>query len=257
MCTKCRRNRHCCQHRRRTRQQIESVFIKIRQAQMKLLAKCAFGHPETEFLGRSITSKGVAPIEGKIGNFLKNIQFPTSVESLQRFIGFVHSYRQYIPRLVEKLFSLFKLLQKEVMFEFTQVHKDAIFDIKENLANAAKMFLRLPLPNKQLVIISDASQHAAGYVLLIEDDTEFDEGPMKSYAAVAFGSQKFTEGQMSLTMYAKEFLTIHIPFDEFAHILWGKKKSTIVMTDNKALTRFFQSQNTTETVELLRPSPPI
>ena len=46
---------------------IESVFIKIRQAGLKLsMAKCAIGHPEIEFLGRSITSKGVAPIEEKI-----------------------------------------------------------------------------------------------------------------------------------------------------------------------------------------------
>ena len=47
---------------------------------------------------------------------------------------------------------------------------------------------------------------------------------------------------MSPTMFAKEFLAMHFAFDEFAHILWGVKKPTIVMTDNKALTRFFQSK---------------
>ena len=88
----------------------------------------------------------------------------------------------------------------------------------------------------------DASEHAAGYVLLIADYTETNDGPTKSYAPVAFGSQRFTEGQMSLTMYAKEFLAMHFAFDEFAHIFWGVKKPTIVMTDNKALTRFFQSK---------------
>ena len=222
---------------------IESVFMKIKQAGLKLsMAKCAFGHPEIEFLGRSITSKGVAPIEEKIDKFLKNIKLPTSVKPLQRYIGFVQFYRQYIPCLAEKLVPLYKLLQKDAKFELTQVHKDAMFDINENLANAAKMSLRLPLPDKQLVIMCDASEHAAGYVLLIEDYTETNDGPTKSYAPVAFGSQRFTEGQMSLTMYAKEFLAMHFAFDEFAHILWGVKKPTIVMTDNKALTRFFQSK---------------
>ena len=222
---------------------IEAVFMKIKQAGLKLsMAKCAFGHPEIEFLGRSITSKGVAPIEEKIDKFLKNIKLPTSVKSLQRYIGFVQFYRQYIPCLAEKLVPLYKLLQKDAKFELTQVHKDAMFDINENLANAAKMSLRLPLPDKQLVIMCDASEHAAGYVLLIEDYTETNDGPTKSYAPVAFGSQRFTEGQMSLTMYAKEFLAMHFAFDEFAHILWGVKKPTIVMTDNKALTRFFQSK---------------
>ena len=206
------------------------------------MAKCAFGHPEIKFLGRSITNKGIAPIEDKIDKFLKNIKLPTSVKSLQRYIGFVQFYRQYIPRLAEKLVPLYKLLQKDVKYELTQIHKDAIFDINENLANAAKMSLRLPLPDKQLVIMCDASEHAAGYVLLIEDYTETNDGPTKSYAPVAFGSQRFTEGQMSLTMYAKEFLAMHFAFDELAHILWVLKKPTIVMTDNKALTRFFQSK---------------
>ena len=50
------------------------------------------------------------------------------------------------------------------------------------------MSLRLPLPDNQLVIMCDASEHAAGYVLLIEDYTDTENGPMKSYAPVAFGS---------------------------------------------------------------------
>ena len=221
---------------------IEAVFTKIRQTGLKLsMAKCAFGHPEIEFLGRSITTKGIAPIE-KTDKFLKNIKLPTSVKSLQRYIGFVQFYRQYIPRLAERLVPLYKLLQKDVKYELTQIPKDAIFDINENSANAAKMSLRLPLPDKQLVIMCYASEHAAGYVLLIEDYTETDDGPTKSYAPVAFGSQRFTEGHMSLTMYAKEILAMHFAFDEFAHILLGVKKPTIVMTDNKALTRVFQSK---------------
>ena len=127
---------------------IEAVFTKVRQAGLKLsMSKCAFGHPEIEFLGRSITSKGIGPIEKKIDDFLKNIKLPTSVKSLQRYIGFVQFYRQYIPRLAEKLVPLYKLLQKDVKFQLTQAHKDAIFDINENLANAAKMSLRLPLPD--------------------------------------------------------------------------------------------------------------
>ena len=88
----------------------------------------------------------------------------------------------------------------------------------------------------------DASEHAAGYVLLIEDYTEVNDTKTKAYAPVAFGSKRFTTGQMSLTMYAKEFLAMHFAFDEFGHILWGVKKPIIVMTDNKALTRFFQAK---------------
>ena len=42
-----------------------------------------------------------------------------------------------------------------------------------------------------------------------------------------------TTGQILLKVYAKEFLTMHLDFDEFRHNLWGIKKPIIVMTDNK------------------------
>ena len=80
-------------------------------------------------------------------------------------------------------------------------------------------------------------------MLLIEDFTGSNDDKKKTYAPVAFGSQRFTEGHMSLTMYAKAILAMHFAFDEFDHILWGVKKPTIVMTDNKALTRFFSNQS--------------
>ena len=100
-------------------------------------------------------------------------------------------YRQYIPRLTEKLVPLYKLLQKDVKYELTLAHEDAIFDINKNLVNAAKMSLRLPFPGKQLVIMKGAGEHAAVYVLMIEDYVETNDRPRKSYAPIAFGSQRF------------------------------------------------------------------
>ena len=142
--------------------------------------------------------------------------------------------------MAETLVPLYKLLQKDVTFNITQVHEECIFDINEILTKAAKLSFRLAtVPDKQLVNMCDASEHAAGYVLLIEVYTEKDGATIRSYAPVAFGSQCFTESQMSLTMYAKEFLAMHFGFNEFAHIFWAVKKPIFVMTYNKALTGFF------------------
>ena len=129
---------------------IEAVFQQTKQAGLKLsMSKRAFGHPMIEILGRSFTTKEVAPIESKIDNFLKTMKLPTSVKSLQRYIGFVQFYRLYTPNLVEKLVPPYKRLQKVVTFTLTQVHKDCMFDITESLAKAAKISLRLPLPDKR------------------------------------------------------------------------------------------------------------
>ena len=48
---------------------IETVFQQIQKARLKLsMSKCAFGHPKIELLGRSITTKGIAPLEDRINN---------------------------------------------------------------------------------------------------------------------------------------------------------------------------------------------
>ena len=45
-----------------------------------------------------------------------------------------------------------------------------------------------------------------------------------------------------MSIYAKEFLAIYFAFLEYSHILWGTNKPTIVLTDNKSVTRFFQTK---------------
>ena len=45
-----------------------------------------------------------------------------------------------------------------------------------------------------------------------------------------------------MSIYSKEFLATYIAFLEFAHILWEATQPTIVLTDNKSVTRFFQTK---------------
>ena len=47
---------------------------------------------------------------------------------------------------------------------------------------------------------------------------------------------------MKMSIYAKEFLAIIFAFKEFGHIFWGTPKSVIILTDNKSVTRFFQTK---------------
>ena len=45
-----------------------------------------------------------------------------------------------------------------------------------------------------------------------------------------------------MSIYSKEILAIYMAFLEFAHLLWENSKPTIVLTDNKSVTRFFQTK---------------
>ena len=65
----------------------------MRKAGLKLsMAKCYFGVQEVDFLGRTITTMGVAPQKQKIAKFLEKVKFPRSKKALQRYIGFLNYY---------------------------------------------------------------------------------------------------------------------------------------------------------------------
>ena len=55
----------------------------------------------------------------------------------------------------------------------------------------------------------------------------------KTYVPVSFGSNIFTPTYLKLSIYAKEFLAVHFPFVNFAHILCGSTKPVLVLKDNR------------------------
>ena len=63
---------------------LQAVFKCLRKAGLKLsMTKCHFGVQEVDFLGRTITTKGLAPQKQKIAKFLERVKFPRSRKALQ------------------------------------------------------------------------------------------------------------------------------------------------------------------------------
>ena len=99
------------------------------------------------------------------------------------------------------------------------------------------------MPNRQLVLLTDTSFTAAGYAILTEDDpNQKFTSVKKSYAPIAYGSKTFIPSQLKMPIYAKVFLAIYYASKAFGHIFWGTPKSVINLTDNKSVTRFFQTK---------------
>ena len=223
---------------------IRAVFQCIRKAGLKLtFEKCHFGVRQVEFFERIISSEGVSPQAHKIQNFLNKLRFPKSKKALQRYLGFVNYYRNYFPRIAEKLNPFYKLLKTEVAINITSELKGTFDSVNKALSDACELALKQPIPGKQLVLMTDASFRGAGYGLMIEDNPDQKiQSKWKTYAPVAFGSKIFSPAQLKMLIYSKEFLAIYMAFLEFAHILWEMTKPTIVLTDNKSVTRFFQTK---------------
>ena len=57
-----------------------------------------------------------------------------------------------------------------------------------------------------------------------------------------FRLKNFSLSQIKMSIYAKDFLAKYFAFMEYSHILWGSTKPVIVLTDNKSVTRFFQTK---------------
>ena len=218
------------------------IFQCIRASGLKLSpSKCEFAVPQMKFLGNTITSEGMSPNNEKVEKFLKNVRMPQNPKQVKRMIGFFQFFRPYLPKLGEKLLPFYKLLRQDTDFKITSDHHAGLKHLKTDLQNACDTSLKLPKPGAQYVILADASYYAAGYVLMMEEKPESADGK-STYAPVSFGSKVFGPAQLKLSIYAKEFLAVHFAFDQFTHILWGSTLPTIVLTDNKSLTRFFQSK---------------
>ena len=169
---------------------IRAVFQCIRNAGLKLtIKKCHFGVRQVEFLGRTISSEGVSPQAHKIQKFLNKLRFSKLNKALQRYMGFVNYYRNYIPRMAEKLNPFYKLLKAEVPINITSELKETFDSVNKALSDACQHALKQPIPGKQLVLMADASFRSAGYALMIEDNPDQKiQSKRKAYAPVAFGS---------------------------------------------------------------------
>ena len=167
------------------------------------MAKCHFGVQETDFLGRTITTKGVAPQKQKITKFLEKVKFPRSKKALQKYIGILNYYRIYIPRLAERLTPFFQILKTtdaKIKYPITPDILKEFREINEALERCCQLALRQPLPGK-LVLMTDASFQAAGYAVLLEDDSNQKyTSTRKAYAPIAYGSKTYSPSQIKMSI---------------------------------------------------------
>ena len=145
--------------------------------------------------------------------------------------------------MAEKLNPFYKLLKTEVPINITSELKETFDSVNKALDDAFELALKQPIPGNQLVLMTDASFRSAGYALMIEDNpNQKIQSKRKTYAPVASGSKVSSPAQLKMSIYSKQLLAIYMAFLEFAHILWETSKPMIVLTDNKSVTRFFQTK---------------
>ena len=145
--------------------------------------------------------------------------------------------------MIESLNPFYKLLRADVPITITSELEETPDSVNKALKDAYHIALKHTIPGKKLVLMTHASFKSADYALMIEDnlDRKF-QGKRKTFVPVVFGSNVFSPAQLKMSIYSKEFLAIYMAFLDFAHNLSEASKPTIVLTNSKLVTRFFQTR---------------
>ena len=137
---------------------LRATFKCIQEAGLKLtMHKCHFGAKEIDFLGRTITPQGVKPQKQNVQNFLEKTKFPKSKKALQRYLGFLNYYRNYVPRLSERLAPFYKMLKSDEKVLVSKELVQQFEKINKALDKCCDLALQQPIPNKQIALMTDAS----------------------------------------------------------------------------------------------------
>ena len=92
---------------------LRKAFDCLRESGLKLSAnKCEIGTTKIDYLGSTITPKGILRENAKIEKFLGQISMSNTVKQVKRLIGFVQFFRYFITNLEQKLLPFYQLLRK-------------------------------------------------------------------------------------------------------------------------------------------------
>lgn len=188
--------------------------------------KCHFGATTIDFLGHRVDSTGIVPLPQKV-EAISNFPAPTSVKSLQEFVGMVNFYHRFIPNAAALMQPLFQALAKKPDkrdFTWTEEMDQAFTTTKSALASAT--MLTHPLPNAPISLTSDASDVAVGAVI--------QQWVRKAWRPLAFFSRQLRPAETRYSAFDRELLAIYLAIRHFRFYLEGRDFTAF--TDHKPLT---------------------
>ena len=195
---------------------LEHTGIKLRQE------KCEFYAQQLCYLGHRIDAKGIHPTEDKV-QAIKDAPIPENVSQLRAFLGLMNYYSKFIPQAAARLAPLYKLLEKNTAWQWTEQCTSAFQESKLLLTSDA--VLAHYDTKKQLKLACDASQYGLGAVL--SHVSEGEERP------IAFASRTLSKAERNYGQVEKEALALIFGVKKFHKYVYGRPFTMV--TDHKPL----------------------
>ena len=141
---------------------------------------------------------------------------------------------------------MYELLKADSKIKFSEELVDNFKQINASLAEACGLALTRTAHSRKTVRSNDGCKLPCIWLRTHDWRERRTQTTLQTefFAPVAFGSQVFSRAQLKMSIYCKEFLAIYHAFLEYSHILWETTIPTLVLTDNRSVTRFFQTNTT-------------
>jgi hypothetical protein len=206
---------------------VEMLFQRLSEANLTVnLAKSEFGCANITYLGYVIGRGTVAPVSAKIQAIL-SVPVPVNKKAVRRFLGMVGYYRKFCKNFAHITLPLTNLLKAREKFEWSEHCQKAFDSLKYIICNYP--VLRAPDFNYPFSLAVDASDEAAGAVLLQKDDQDDIDHP------VAYFSKKFNDHQRNYSTIEKELLAMILALQQFDVYVCASQKPLTVYTDHNPL----------------------
>ena len=102
---------------------LDKILDLLNQHNLRL-KKCSIGKSELNYLGHTLSSKGLKPSYKKV-EAVKNWPLPQNLTQVQQFLGFCNFCRRYIPHYSSIAHPLYQLTRKNTPFRWTNIEHSA------------------------------------------------------------------------------------------------------------------------------------
>ncbi|CAM8951092.1 unnamed protein product [Rhodiola kirilowii] len=184
--------------------------------------KCHFMVTHGVVLGHVVSHEGIKVDKAKI-DLILTLPYPSTVRDIKSFLGHAGFYRRFIKDFSKKALPLSNLLQKDVLFEFTDSCREAFDELKQALTSVP--IIRAPDWTQKFEIMCDASDYAVGAVL----GQRVDKKPVVIY----YASRTLDAAQRNYSTTEKELLAVVFALEKFRSYLLGTK--VVVFSDHAAI----------------------
>jgi len=203
---------------------IKTVLDRLRSAGLTVKPdKVVFATQEISLLGHVISPSGVR-IDPERTRLIRKFLPPRDGKGVSRFLGMIHFYHKFIPRLADRSAPLNMLRRKGVKCVWGKQQLDAFEDLKRAITQPP--VLKMADFEQQFIVQTDASNVALGAVLSQEVD-----GVRRP---IAYASRSLTaQERKPSSVYELECLTVLFGTEKFRTYI--EHQEFILETDNQAL----------------------